>query len=65
MKGTLYPWWLILVVLSPVCLQVTGQPWSLWADWICRPCRVRGVKPIGSAAIAGNSERSRVGCDAT
>ena len=32
MKGALYPWWLILVVLSLVCLQVSGQPWSLWAD---------------------------------
>jgi|WetSurMetagenome_2_1015567.scaffolds.fasta_scaffold1593261_1 hypothetical protein len=36
MKGALYPWWLILVVLSLVCLQVSGQPGSLWADWLRR-----------------------------
>jgi hypothetical protein len=41
MKGALYPWWLILVVLSLVCLQVSGQPGSLWADWLRLSGRAR------------------------
>ena len=34
MKSALYPWWLILVILALVCMQVSGQPWSRWDDWI-------------------------------